>query len=120
MPIPTDEQRLERRLKSQFQKAMTQYHLIEDGDKILVALSGGKDSLFLLEMLGKRAKIQRPHFEVEAIHVRMENIAYESDTKYLEDFAQSVGVPLHGRDHIIRPYSQSSQTSLLPVLMEQT
>ena len=95
MPIPTDEQRLERRLKSQFQKAMTQYHLIEDGDKILVALSGGKDSLFLLEMLGKRAKIQRPHFEVEAIHVRMENIAYESDTKYLEDFAQSVGVPLH-------------------------
>ena len=96
MPIPTDEQRLERRLKSQFQKAMTQYHLIEDGDKILVALSGGKDSLFLLEMLGKRAKIQRPHFEVEAIHVRMENIAYESDTKYLEDFAQSVGVPLHG------------------------
>ncbi len=95
MPLPTDEQRLERRLLGQFQKAMKQYRLIEDGDKVLVALSGGKDSLFLLEMLGRRAKIERPQFTVEAIHVRMENIAYESDLQYLEDFAKAVDVALH-------------------------
>lgn len=95
MPQPTEEQKLERRLVSRFQKAMTTYHLITDGDKILVALSGGKDSLFLLEMLGKRMKIQRPQFCVEAVHVRMENIRYESDTTYLQQFAQRYDIPLH-------------------------
>lgn len=91
----TDEQRLEHKIIRRFQKALTTYHLIDNGDKILVALSGGKDSLCLLEMLGRRMKIQRPSFTVEAVHVRMENIQYESDTSYLEQFSNHVGVPLH-------------------------
>lgn len=60
-----------------------------------MAVSGGKDSLCLLEFLAKRAKIFRPNFSVEAIHVRMENIHYETDTAYLEDFAAELGVKLH-------------------------
>lgn len=91
----SDEQRLEHKIISRFQKALTQYHLIDDGDKILIALSGGKDSLCLLELLGKRMKIRKPSFTVEAVHVRMENIQYESDTSYLEQFASNAGVPLH-------------------------
>ena len=80
-----ESRRLEKRLKERFVKAMATYHLIEDDDKILVGLSGGKDSLLLTELLAKRAKIQHPRFSVEAIHVRMENIHYETDTS----------VPLH-------------------------
>lgn len=91
----SDEQRLEHKIISRFQKALTQYHLIDDGDKILIALSGGKDSLCLLELLGKRMKIRKPSFTVEAVHIRMENIQYESDTSYLEQFASNAGVPLH-------------------------
>lgn len=95
MPKLTEEQQLERKITRRFQKALTDYHLIDDGDKILVALSGGKDSLCLLEMLGKRMKIQRPAFTVEAVHVRMENIQYETDTSYLERFAREADVTLH-------------------------
>ena len=69
--------------------------MLEDDDHVLVALSGGKDSLCLLEMLGKRAKIDHPRFRVEAIHVRMENIAYETSTAYLEQFCSDFDVPLH-------------------------
>ena len=74
---------------------MVQYRLIEDGDRVLVGLSGGKDSLCLLELLARRAKIQRPAFEVVALHVRMENIQYETDTGYLQRFCERREVPLH-------------------------
>ena len=76
---------------------MATYHLIEDDDRILVGLSGGKDSLLLTELLAKRARIQHPRFTVEALHVRMENIHYETDTSYLQQFCDDLGVPLHVR-----------------------
>ena len=92
-----ESRRLEHRLKERFVKAMATYHLIEDDDKILVGLSGGKDSLLLTELLAKRAQIQHPRFTVEAIHVRMENIHYKTDTSYLQQFCSDLGVKLHVR-----------------------
>jgi tRNA(Ile)-lysidine synthase TilS/MesJ len=86
---------LEKHIRERFVKAFATYHLLEDDDHVLVALSGGKDSLCLLEMLGKRAKIDHPRFRVEAIHVRMENIAYETSTAYLEQFCKDLDIPLH-------------------------
>ena len=86
---------LEKRIRERFVKAFVTYHLLEDGDHVLVGLSGGKDSLCLLEMLGKRAKIDQPKYRVEAIHVRMENISYETSTDYLEQFCKELDVPLH-------------------------
>ena len=83
------------RLQQRFRKALRDYHLIDDGDKILVGLSGGKDSLCLLEFLVGQSKVFRPHFTVEALHVRMENVQYETDTTYLQQFCDALGVPLH-------------------------
>ncbi len=74
---------------------MRTYHLIDDGDRILVALSGGKDSLCLLDLLAYRQRIFMPRFSIEAIHIRMENIDYETDTHYLEDFCRQRNVNLH-------------------------
>ena len=92
-----ESRRLEKRLNERFVKAMATYHLIEDDDRILVGLSGGKDSLLLLQLLAKRAKILNPRFSVEALHVRMENIHYETDTSYLHSFCDTLGIPLHVR-----------------------
>lgn len=85
---------LEERLWKTFNKALGQYQLIDEDDKILVGLSGGKDSLCLLEFLARRSKVHVPHFTVEALHVRMENIYYETDTTYLQSFCDRLGVPL--------------------------
>ncbi len=82
-------------IERQFRKALTDYELIADGDHILAALSGGKDSLLMLELLAKRSRIFKPRFRVSAIHVRMENIPYETDTAYLEAFCTELDVPLH-------------------------
>ena len=86
---------LDERLWKQFNKALGQFQLIDEDDKILVGLSGGKDSLCLLEFLARRSKVHVPHFTVEALHVRMENIHYETDTTYLQSFCDRLGVPLH-------------------------
>ena len=86
---------LDERLWKQFNKALGQYQLIDEDDKILVGLSGGKDSLCLLEFLARRSKIHVPHFTVETLHVRMINIHYETGTTYLQSFCDHLGVPLH-------------------------
>ena len=87
--------RLEKRIRERFVKAFATYGLLADGDHVLVGLSGGKDSLCLLEMLGRRAKIHHPRFRVEAIHVRMADVDYRTSTTFLEQFCRELDVPLH-------------------------
>ena len=91
----TEQERLFKRLYERFVKAFATYRLLEDHDHVLIGLSGGKDSLLLTELLAKRAKIQHPVFKVEAVHVRMENIQYETSTEYLQQFCDELDVPLH-------------------------
>lgn len=93
--MKTEQELLFKRLNERFVRAFATYHLLEDDDYVLVGLSGGKDSLLLTELLAKRARISRPRFKVEAVHVRMENISYETSTDYLYQFCDDLGVPLH-------------------------
>ena len=86
---------LEEKLWKTFNKALGQFQLIDEDDRILVGLSGGKDSLCLLEFLARRSKVHVPQFTVEALHVRMENIHYETDTTDLQSFCNHLDVPLH-------------------------
>lgn len=89
----TEEDKIMRRVEQRFNKGVVKYRLIEDGDKILIGLSGGKDSLALLELLAKRSRILKPHFTVVAVHVGMINIPYKSDLEYLNNYAENFGVP---------------------------
>ena len=90
--------RLRSRLTKRFHKACADYALIADSDHILIGLSGGKDSLALVELLGKRAQIHVPHFKVSAVHVRVKERDYHSDLTYLEEFCARARVPLIVRD----------------------
>lgn len=87
--------RLNSRITKRFHKACAGYGLIADGDHILIGLSGGKDSLALVELLGKRARVHVPSFRVSAIHVRVKERDYLTDTGYLERFCAEYNVPLH-------------------------
>ena len=88
----TAEDKLMRRIGVRFAKGVVNYRLIEDDDRILVGLSGGKDSLALLELLARRSRVHKPKFSVVAVHVSMSNIPYQADLEYLKQYAQGVGV----------------------------
>ena len=80
------------RLQSKVNRAMKEYGMVKDGDHILIGLSGGKDSLALVEFLGARSKIFKPRFRVTALHVGVSNVGYKSDTEYLKGFCKECGV----------------------------
>ena len=86
MQNETPEQQLRRKIERRFNKALKDYRMLTDGDKILVALSGGKDSLALLEMMAARSRIFKPKISIVAAHIRLRNIEYLSDAKMLDDF----------------------------------
>lgn len=88
-----EEHLLIKKLDRLLRKAMDEYRLIEDGDRILIGLSGGKDSLALLNLLGNRMRIYKPRFSLIAAHITMSNIAYESDFSYLKQQTDSLNIP---------------------------
>ena len=87
--------RMEKKVVKRFNKACADYALLEDDDKVLIALSGGKDSMLLLHLMAQRARLYKPKIKVEAAHVVMDNIPYETNRKNLETFCRNEGVKLH-------------------------
>lgn len=73
-------------------KAMKTYTMLSDGDRVMIGLSGGKDSLALVEVLAARQRIFKPRIEVVACHVSVDNVPYQSDTEYLKSFCNERGV----------------------------
>ena len=91
----TEAEKIEYRITKLFHKGCVEYGLIEDKDRILVALSGGKDSLMLLRLLARQSRLHKPAIKVEAAHVIMDNIPYETDRSYLVRYCDELGVKLH-------------------------
>ena len=50
-------------------KAVSDYNMIETGDRILIAASGGKDSTAVAEYFAMRLKRRQPVFETAALHI---------------------------------------------------
>lgn len=90
-----------------FKKALTDYWLIENDDHILIGLSGGKDSLALVELLGERMKIFVPRFKVTAAHISVENISYQSNLDYLSEHCAKYNIPFV---HHTTRYDDSRET----------
>ncbi|WP_075591049.1 tRNA lysidine(34) synthetase [Labilibacter marinus] len=76
-------------------KAINQYKMIEANDRVLVAVSGGKDSLSLLDILVERRKFLPIDYEIHAIHVITDDVPYEIDKDFLARFCIELDVTLH-------------------------
>lgn len=81
------------RLLSYTRKAVDDYQLIEEGDKIAVGISGGKDSLTLLYALKHLQRFYPKHFSLEAVTV---DLGYEGFCLTpIEELCASMEVPYH-------------------------
>lgn len=104
------EYRLHKRLQKLVGEAIKEFSLIEEGDRILIGLSGGKDSLALLDLLGERMVRSNHFFSLQALHVRMRNIRYESDADYLAERAARWGIPFHVAETGFEPDRNEKRT----------
>ena len=57
---PTEEQKLEAKLMRRYRKALKEFELIEDGDRVLIGLSGSKAILFVVGMRGVQQAVDGP------------------------------------------------------------
>ncbi len=76
-------------------RADEKYHLINDGDRVCVGVSGGKDSLTLLEGLKLYQRFSKTKFELQAVMLDL-GIS-KADTAGVEAFAERIGVDLDVR-----------------------
>ena len=91
---PTAEmEKLETRLCRLVGQAVADYHMIEDGDRLMVCLSGGKDSYGMLEILLSLRSRAPIHFELIAVNLDQKQPGFPAHV--LPDYLTRRGVPFH-------------------------
>jgi len=96
LKVRTDEQRLNRSRKSlrrDVGRAIADYNMIEDGDLVMVCLSGGKDSYTMLDILLHLQKHAPIDFAIKAVNLDQKQPDFPEHV--LPEYLQNIGVDYH-------------------------
>ncbi len=74
-------------------RTIVDHRLIDDGDRILVAVSGGKDSYGLLDILLRLRSRAPVHFDIVAVNLDQKQPGFPQDV--LPGYLSALGVPFH-------------------------
>ena len=91
MNATVDSKIITKRLRRDTWNAITEYNMLEDGDKIMVCLSGGKDSYTLLDMLMHYQKASDINFEIVAVNMDQKQPGFPEEV--LPNYLKSIDVP---------------------------
>lgn len=85
--------KLQKRLRRLVGSAIADYNMIEEGDKVMVCLSGGKDSYGMLDILLSMQKTAPVKFELVAVNMDQKQPGFPEHV--LPEYLVSLGVPFH-------------------------
>ena len=85
--------KLAKRLRRQVGQAIADFGMIEEGDKVMVCLSGGKDSYTMLDILLQLQKKAPVRFDLVAVNLDQKQPDFPEHV--LPEYLERVGVPFH-------------------------
>ena len=91
--IERETHKLEKRLCRQVGQAIVDYNMIEEGDRIMVCMSGGKDSYGMLDILIKMKQRAPINFELVAVNLDQKQPGFPEHI--LPEYLATTGVPFH-------------------------